>query len=823
MTRMADSLANICRQRLLDRKWLIAPSRRVGHQWIETLVRSGQRAVNLHPTTLLRLALEVAGPEIADEGLAVAGHGVGPLVVNAVWERLRPDGYLGRMQQSTELSATIYESLHALRMAGCNSDRIRGAGLENAEKAADIVALLTAFDEFYRSNLLVDEAEVLRRAVERVKDDPEAFCKGTLVLVPSGIRAEGLERQFLEVIPDTVRVTVSHPADLVSRDTTMSDIRLLANVGRKVEHCEPSGDGSVGFFRAVGEVNEVREALRLCLAQQKPLDELELLYTDAETYVPLIFATARRHFALPDRPGGVPITFADGVPASLSRPGRALSAWLLWMREGFPQRLLVEMIGDGLLNCSGDADLTFTYLMRLLRPISIGSGAGNYLPMFEQQVRSLRRALKEADSDDERRRRRLKGLQALQRLTKQLLELAHTSTVGSGSEFVGAAEQFLQKYARSAGDFDKYAADSLLAQLQERKMWLQRLDVTLDLDDWVSSLPNQTRVLASGPRSGHLHVAPAWSGGDSGRPRTIVVGLDDRRFPGTTLQDPILLDRERIRVSHELPTSAAHLRRKIDELAATLARLPSSVTLSWPCHDLTDDRKAFPSSFVLSAYRLVSGEHQADLEALNTAVGPPVSFAPTTADKALDQSERWLWRLSADEAQGNNQLALVESFFPHLQQGTMARDQRQRAVFGAYNGYVPQAGATLNPFADDGPVLSASALELAGRCPLAYFFRNGLGLYPPDELELDPDRWIDAAQFGLLLHEVFRRFMHELSRQDTRPQFERDHNRLATILQTAVREWRETVAPPNENAFRTQYWQLIRSSRIFLQDESTLR
>jgi ATP-dependent helicase/nuclease subunit B len=61
--------------------------------------------------------------------------------------------------------------------------------------------------------------------------------------------------------------------------------------------------------------------------------------------------------------------------------------------------------------------------------------------------------------------------------------------------------------------------------------------------------------------------------------------------------------------------------------------------------------------------------------------------------------------------------------------------------------------------------------------------------------------------------------MDELSGAGLRPQFERDHNRLAQILHEAVEQWREDVPPPNENAFRMQYWQLVRTSRIFLQEE----
>jgi len=824
MSGETTTLKDACKSNLLHTKWLLAPSHRVGHQWIEALVRSGQSVVNLHPTTVLRLALDIVGFELAEDGLTLAGRSVGPLVVDATWDRLSPDGYLGRLEQSADLSAAVCESLLSLRLAGASADDLDESHLESAAKAKDIVVLLNAYEEFLKAHALVDEADVLSRAIAELRADPGVVETETLILIPGGFHTAGLERQFLDALPDSQRVEIWHPADQQDSTGSTTDISLLANIGKTTEGIESNNDGSVKLFRAVGEINEVREALRRCLSDKQPVDDVEILHADAATYVPLIYATARRYFSEPDRPEGVPVTFAEGIPASLSRPGRALVAWLRWTQEDYPQRLLVEMISEGLLDCGND-DLSFGYLARLLRPIAIGLGADKYLPKLDEPIKAMGKAPPKVtdDGDDNSaavaaHERKLKGLKSLRKLTKQLLGLSQDIVSAAGSSALEAAEKFLKTSARSVSELDRYAAESLVEQLQDRRLWLDRLDVAIDLGKWLAALPDQTSILGSGPRPGHLHVAHIGSGGHSGRKRTFVIGLDDRRFPGAALQDPILLDRERTSLSTELSTSAARLRHKIDELTVMLSRLSGSVTLSWPCHDLADDRETFPSSVVLSAYRLISGSHDADLESLNRAIGPPVSFAPATPDEALDESERWLWRLSDTEIQGTNQIALVEAQFPHLARGSSAQLQ-QATGFGAFNGYVPQAGKDLDPFAADGPVLSASALETAGRCPLAFFFRNGLKLHPPDELEIDPDRWIDAAQFGSLMHDVFRRFMDELSSAGQRPQFERDHNRLAEILQEAVEQWREDVPPPNENAFRMQYWQLVRTSSIFLQVE----
>ena len=819
----AITLEQVCREHLFRTKWLLAPSHHVGHQWIERLVRGGNSVLNLHPTTVLRLALELLGADLAKDGLTLASRPVGSLVVDANWHQLDRAGYLGRLDQSSNLSMAVFDSLLALRIAGFRSGQIEKSHLECRAKAEDIECMLTAYESFLHTYKLVDEADVLRRAAAKLDADPKVLGDESLVLVPTGMYFGGLERQFIERLRGANRIDVRHPADQTEPGSA-TDVSSLINIGKATEGVDPKNDGSVRLFRAVGEINEVREVLRRVLSEKQPLDDVEILHTDAETYVPLIYGTARRHFSESNRPGGVPVTFAEGIPANLSRPGRALIAWLHWIGEGYPQRLLVEMIGEGLLDC-GDDGLSFGYLASLFRPVGIGLGTEQYLPKLDEQIKALGKAPPNVtdDGDDnahavQAHQRKLKGYKALHKLAKQILAMSKDVLCNNSNVAYQAAEKFLNTAARSVSELDRFAVEALVEKIEDHRLWVERLGVSLDMGKWLAALLAETRVLGSGPRPGHLHVAHIGSGGHSGCKRTFVIGLDDRRFPGAALQDPVLLDRERTRLSEELATSSARLRHKIDELATTLSRLTGSVTLSWSCQDLADDRETFPSSVLLSTYRLISGQHEADLESLSNATAPPVSFAPTTAEKALDESERWLWRLSDDKLQGTNQIGQVEAFFPHLARGSAALPQRSIG-FGSFNGYVPEAGKKLNPFAADGPVLSASALETAGRCPLAFFFRNGLELYPLEEREIDPDRWIDAAQFGSLLHDVFRRFMDELSAAGQRPEFERDHKRLAKILHQAVEQWRKDVPPPNENAFRMQYWQLVSTSRIFLQVE----
>lgn len=443
-TSKVPSLGDVCAANLLHTKWLLAPSHRVGHQWIETLVRSGHSVVNLQPTTAAQIALEVAGSDLARQGLTLATRAVGEFVVDAAWSQLAADGYLSRLEKSVELSAAVYASLLSLRLAGCSSDNLDETCLESQAKGQDLRVLLQAYEQFLTKQALVDEADVFRQATTRLLADPGALNRESLILIPEGFRATGREREFLDAIPSSQKIAISQP--ICGADAPASDIRLLGGIGQVADYLAPSRDGSVRFFRAIGEANEIREILRRCLAEGAHLDGVEVLHPDAETYVPLIYATARRFFSEPDRPEGVPITFAEGIPASLSRPGRALSAWLQWISEGYPQRLLVEMIGEGLLVCGDDEELGFSSLVRLLRPIAIGLDAANYLPKMDEQIEAHRKSPpKPATSDDDNaqqiaaHQRKLKGLVALRKLISQLLKQSRDVAINNPLDHIESA------------------------------------------------------------------------------------------------------------------------------------------------------------------------------------------------------------------------------------------------------------------------------------------------------------------------------------------------------------------------------------------------
>ena len=834
-SRLVQEISGLCRSRTLAEKWLIAPSRRVGNQWAECVARNGQANVNLRIKTLKSLATELAGQEMVARKVCLLAEQAGPLLIDQVFRRLKAGlRYLGNLPPSTGLAETMFRSIQDIRLAGLTPDQIVPRRFEVSAKGQDLLQILGGYLDELKSQGLVDYASVLQLATSRLHEAPDDFGTDKVVFCPSSIGLKPLEKRLLDSFPkeQVLYLPVDEPH---GTEDEISEVTAALDLLRWLPHPDlaptKDSDGTVDFFRATGEINEVREVLRRLLAHPTRLDEAELLYTDAETYVPFIFETLSAQTACDSiNDKEFPATFAEGIPTTYSRPGRLLPAWVAWIDEDYPQARLVRMISEGLLNLpESEHDLSFARLASVLRGVGIGMRRDRYLSKLDEEIDGLKQRVKDSRSDDtddpenatkrlQSTERRLAEMTILRQLVTDLLDVSPEKTSDQRT-ILGCAEGLLEKCARTANKTDSYARLRLAEDIGSLRYWLADDDnLALDAWDWLAALPANAKILGSGPQPGRLHVAHALSGGHSGRSQTFIVGFDDSRFPGTGLQDPLFLDGERRAVSAQLPTATGDLEEKIQDFCRLLARLRGKLTLSYSCHDLVDNREKFPSPLLMSAYRIISGNHEGTQEDFLKWMPTAVSFAPASEESCLNSTEWWLWRLCAG-ADVRNAEQMIEQEFPHLARGKQAAQRRESADFTEYDGHVPEAGKCLDPTAPKGPVLSSSSLEAAGSCPMLFFFKKGLGIALPDELVIEPDRWLDPPAYGELLHSVFERFIRELVKAGRQPDYRQDMERLNVILDELIAEYRDDYPPPTDHAFQAQRSQLQQAARVFLIEE----
>lgn len=813
---LVSSLASYCAGHVLEEKLLLAPRSRIGWQWVDATVLTGVPVANLRVRTVYSLARDILGGQASK--LTLLPHAAGPLLIERAWRSLPPSGYLSSLEPSFGLFERAYDTVRALRVAGLEPGDLREPAFEVAMKGAELRVLLDAYVRELHDAGFADHADLLKAARAAL---PAGFPDRYTVLVPADLteRLGRLERELIEAVPAQRLhlLDVDGPGPLGSPS---QDLELLRCLAEPTSAPRAAGDDSVRFFHAMGEEVEVREAVRRAFADG-PLDATEILYSAADPYLPLLIESFWR--MQPDGANELPATFDEGIPCLYARPGRALRAWARWVREGHPQRTVTAMLREGLIRLDGETSPHAAG--RAFAEAPILRGFERYRPRMEKFRQSLQLRTFEGNDEevDEERARYVPSWRpadwaAAEAAVHRLLQT--TPLAGAGTEQVlECARRFLAEACACRSELDNYARERMEADIRGLQETLCALGSTVTLFDawaWLDALPGSSRIKGEGPRPGRVHCAPLSSGGHSGRTNTIILGLDESRLPGRPHQDPLLLDAEKEALSEHLCTAAQGVRRRLAEFQRLVARLRGRVTLAFSSMSLQDGREQFPSSVFLEAYRLVRGPREAEMREVMDALGPRVGFAPDEEARCCNITEWWLWRCCTAADPTDATEALCETY-PNLAAGMQARRARESLDFTPYDGRLPDPPRELDPLAAEGPAVSAGALETLAECPLRYFFRRVLRAKPP-AAEPDPDEWLDALQFGSLMHEVFATFVRERIGQPPGP-LEEARDRLREILEERIAYERDEWPPPSEAAVAEQRRRMETLCEAFLQEE----
>ena len=851
--RLAQELAEVLVQSQLEPVWLLAPSRRVGRQWIEILARTGTPVVNLRVTTIRALAYDIASAALARNSLRVAPKRASLILLERILaehHRDRKLRYFQNPRSLRRLAERMLASLAAIRQAGLHAKDIPRS-LGNTPKSLDLGALLARYAADLKKSKLVDQADVMDVALEEAAEGrlPASLKR---LLYPEDLDPTPMGRKLLDTLANSGHCQVQKLAvDPPAGPELPVDSKIAP---------------SFSFFRAIGEVNEVRAVFRTLIERGVRLDEVELLHTDSATYPALVQEIVSVLGPAADSdtevPRPLPVTFAEGLSIRESRPARALVQWLAWRERRYPQSGLVRMVRDRLLSRrtldQGDEDdpddapldsssntpanrVSQTQLLRTLRRLKIGMGLENTLNRIENERTTIgnqplvaflpRRRGEDLDQDDVdlddrtqayaegRRQEQIAALIVLEKLAKGLLD-CEPPPEPRAMDIIDAALKFLHTFAQYNSEFDGYSRRLLLDELKLMKEWLTEHEEASprDILEWLQGLPNELVAMGSAPRAGCLHVDSVSGGGHSGRPYTFLLGLDEGRFPGGVGADPVLPDTDRAMLSDQLLLTAQGATRVTEAFWRLLGRLRGQVFLGFSCRNVADQSETFPSPLLLAVYRLTSGHAEATLSEFVESLGRAESFVPFRPEQALNESEWWLSALGPHATAADVRHA-QEQHRAHLLRGWEAESARRSEQFTEFDSHVPAAGPILDPRRANGRVASAHSLETLGACARKFFFSYGLELKPLEDLDSDPERWLDAIENGSVMHAVLERFMRRFIDTNERPTVEKHQAQLMEILEEEVQNKRAEKPPADELAFHSRRRELARALRTFLSEE----
>ncbi|MBD3406262.1 MAG: hypothetical protein GF411_09150, partial [Candidatus Lokiarchaeota archaeon] len=655
MNTLIKSMLNEISMYLLNPKWLIAPSMRVGYQWLDQVARAGQPALNIHVKTFKRMVLDIASPYLIENGQVFLQKIQAEIILHDLLSKaLNESKYFRLPNLDQNLVQTFLKSINDLRQAGLKSEELIVGGFEDKQKGVEISQILYEYEQALDKNRLVDYADVLEVASEAISKDPTNVLRGCKILIPDYLPADlhGLELKLWNTIPELNKHLLSIDKSADSNANRATDSSLLGHILNPDQAPEPHGDDTVRIFSSIGEVNEIRGLFRFCMENRIPYDEVELLYTDSVEYLPLIYEEAMQYANTRE---SIPATFAEGIPIYFTSSGKALIGLIEWKKSNYPRKILLDLLHDKLIvyRRENNEKLSPRKLASTLRKLPIGIGRDNYLKTIDIWMGDIEETAKNAAKGSESPDRlanlqnEIESLEELKSLIEKLFEcLPEENDLNNKLD---GYKNFLENHVKCSGQLDEYGRTMLLKKINEFKGAILSLDVKrFNLDDWLADQIQSEKVGGQGPRPGCIYAAPLSNGGHSGRKFAFIVGMDDGRFPGSAIQDPILLDNERNRLSPQLQTTIGDLSKPYEKLALLLSGLRGTVILSYPCYDLNDDSEKFPSQALLSVFRIISGNHQGDQSDFSKILSSPLSFSPSTPEQSMSRSEWWINRLSED-------------------------------------------------------------------------------------------------------------------------------------------------------------------------------
>ncbi|MBW3565096.1 MAG: PD-(D/E)XK nuclease family protein [Acidobacteria bacterium] len=783
MKEILEQLADACRRFPADEKALVTPSFAAGRHITDALARSGSSWINLHVHTIDSLAASIAGGRLARKRIALASRAQRlALVEQACLEVLPPDGYFGALRAQPGFHRAMDATLADLRRGGVTASRMKKAG--SGAKPTEIAEVLARYSEILRRHRLGDRADLLLEAVAALKEKDPGVPFFVLVAALEGAR--GLDRELLDSLP-------------------------------RVEHLavrEGVSASSVSFSRGLGIDHELRSILRRHAAEGRPLDQIEIVLTDPVRHS----AIAHEVFAEFD----LTATFETGLPVIYSRPGRAVSGFLEWVRRDWDAVWLRRLVATGVIELG--SGVGYRRAARMIRDAGIGWGRDRYAPQLNALVRR-------AEYRASRNGRRTEAERDAARAVREVVldgMIAHTPDAGIDDRFSTSAlarltAAFARTRLRVASERDGAAREAILLVLDE----LTGLpsDDSISLSEACLRLEGvlaDVRVGASSAMPGLPHVSSVATGGLTGRPSLCIVGAADSIFPGSGAQDPILLDDERSSLNRRTTRSPLELRgsrpeRREREMVELLNRFEGDLHVSWSPEDVLGGQPDLAAGFVLDLFRESRSKPGATREELDCEAGEPTGFVPAAGEAPLSETEWWLgeWNRSAPLPARWLAKSLGEAR-PLIEARERARVARASSELTSWDGKLDVPEGELDP-RETGEVMSSSRIERLATCPFSYFLRYVLGVHPVEEVVRDGTRWLDPRERGLMLHEIFRELM---AGAEGKLSPERDRVRAREIAEKGLAEWRRRIPPPNVETYELEREDVLRACEVLLEVEA---
>jgi RecB family exonuclease len=766
-------LACLCTTHRTRAKWVFVPTHAIGRTLGDRLVLEGTDWANLRFVTPLDIALPMGAPFLVERGIDPSEEELGPaLMMRLLFDLPLDGGYFRPLAGHPTLAQALWSTVRELRMAGVGPAALTPNVFSSPAKQAEIVALLSAYERFLDEHHRGDMATVYQEAVTHPDwcpiepqdcwtELPDAHWNTLQRALLDAMPGERLE-------PETVELPgISIPRRFMWRRCRTLNAEPATNPLAFLMAPASAAFGgvpmpSIALFHAGGREAEIEEVFRRVLSVGASLDQVEIACA-SDAHLALVWEKALRHHW--------PVTLGAGIPATFTRPGRALLGLCDWIETDFSAGHLRRLLQSGDLSIEAGDGFTAGQAARVLARAAAGWGRATYGLSLARLSKSYEARANDPDeSDADRADAQEKSDQAARVRTWITGLVASMPVPGDDGKVplqtvVSGVLDFLERRTARSNALDHRAAAALHEQIGELRALGAFSCALSEALRFVRERVQSLTVAPERPRPGHLYASTLSEAGYAGRSHLFIVGLEEGRVFSSSTEDAVLLDAERVAISADLRLSTDRIDESVYAVLGRLAVHGGSATFSYSCRDTREFRETYASWLMLQAYRLQQGNEALSYQEMKAALGEPASVVPVDRDRAVSPNGWWL-RGVVGTGQGGT--TLLGAAFQQTARGRAAETQRETPTFTQFDGYVPDAGVVLDP-SGAANVYSVTELEKAAECPFRFFLKRGLGVRPVDERERDKDVWLNPLTRGSELHDVYATFLRRARDEHRRP------------------------------------------------------
>jgi ATP-dependent helicase/nuclease subunit B len=376
-----DQLKGLCIAYPTRSKWVFVPDHSIGRTLGERITLEGTNWLNLRFVTPLDVALRMGAPFLVERGIDPSEEGLGPALMMRLLLDLRQEGgYFRPLADHPTMAQAIWATLHELRMAGIRTSALKPEVFSSPAKHDELVPLLLAYERFLKQHKRADMAGVYEEAVKH-QDWCPIKSQDCWTELP-GIHWSPLQRQVIDSMPGERFIPHSFelsgvriPRRLKWRsterrlaDAASNELAYLMSPASVPARTSPAS--KIALFHAGGHEAEIEEVFRRILTSGVSLDQVEIACA-SYAHVALIWEKALRH--------NWPVTLGPGIPATFTRPGRALIGLCDWIETDFSAGHLRRLLQSGDLAFEPETEgFTAGQAARLLGRAEAGWGRATY-------------------------------------------------------------------------------------------------------------------------------------------------------------------------------------------------------------------------------------------------------------------------------------------------------------------------------------------------------------------------------------------------------------------------------------------------------------